>query len=612
MNTDADDDLNKNIDTDTRTDTDKNLNTEAVIGGANSDLGVDTSAAANEKIHSPFPYYIKKFKGFFSLGILALIITDISDVLTPLILGKLLDKFVVFKNIHELVPLFILFAIASIANATARYAWRILFANFHHRTALDLKLKLFKSYFKKDLVSFNEQSTGDKMSTFNKDVEYFRMGIGPGVLILFDGIFYLTLIPIAMWNINSDWAKIIFFLIPTVPIIMAVMEKYLNKLFDKQQKYLSKISSIAQESIEGIKVIKSFRMERLREHVYDTENLKLYNNSKKLEIVHSSFSPLFDFCTSISCAALLLLIAHNDNLSTIQAGSIFAFYQYLRRMTWPLAAIGFSFMMITEGKSAFKRIRKALDSSEMDLCPLKNKEHVIEQKAVGFSYPDKTLSFNNLNLNINKNASYLVTGATKSGKSSLIKLLAGLLRPISGSLALDKKKTTYNAQDPFLFMSSLKENLLPPTAKSKKTDQTIDEKDFKAVAFYEELLKLENKADTIIGEKGANLSGGQKQRLSLLRALKSDKDTLILDEPISAVDESTKLQIIDTLKTTGQNKTLIISTSSPEHFRWMDNVILIKDMDESRSIDVLSMDKALRRSDFTNLLYKKKGVEDEV
>jgi len=575
-------------------------------------IDMNMNADINKRLNSPFIYYIKKFKVFFSLGVLALIITDISDVLTPLILGKLLDKFVVFKNFNELTPLFILFAAASVTNATARYAWRILFANFHHRTALDLKLKLFKSYFRKDLVDFNKQSTGDKMSTFNKDVEYFRMGIGPGILILFDGIFYLTLIPIAMWNINSEWAKIIFFLIPTVPLIMAVMEKYLNTLFDRQQKYLSKISSIAQESIEGIKVIKSFRMERLREHVYNKENLKLYNNSKKLEIVHSSFSPLFDFCTSISCASLLLFIAYNDNLSTIQAGSIFAFYQYLRRMTWPLAAIGFSFMMITEGKSAFKRITKALDYKDIDTTPVKNKENVIEVESLDFSYPDKTLSFKDLNFNIKENTTYLVTGATKSGKSSLIKILAGFLRPTSGRLALNEKKSTYNSQDPFLFMSSLKENILPPT--EDKQGRTLNKDDFKLVSFYDELLKLENKEDTTIGEKGANLSGGQKQRLSLLRALKSDKDILILDEPISAVDESTKVQIINTLKQSSKNRTLIISTSSPEHFKWVDKIILIKDHEESRSIKVLDIDEANKDLDFTNLLYKKtqkSGAKDE-
>jgi len=129
----------------------------------------------NKLIQSPFLYYIKKYKAYFAFGVVALIFTDLSDVLTPYILGKLLDKFLVFKGFGDLMPLFLLFALTSLVNATARYCWRVGFAYFHHSTSLDLKLECFKAYFKKDLVEFNEQSTGDKMSIFNKDVEYFRM-----------------------------------------------------------------------------------------------------------------------------------------------------------------------------------------------------------------------------------------------------------------------------------------------------------------------------------------------------------------------------------------------------------------------------------------------------
>ena len=282
--------------------------------------GLDFTSSMNNLTRSPFLYYIKKYKAYFAFGIVALIFTDLSDVLTPYILGKLLDKFLVFKGFSDLVPLFLLFALTSLINAAARYCWRVGFSYFHHSTALDLKLECFRAYFKKDLVDFNEQSTGDKMSIFNKDVEYFRMGIGPGLLILIDGILYLTLIPYAMWQINSEWTKILLIFMPVIPVVMALMEKYLNKLFDRQQHLLSELSSIAQESIEGIKVIKSFRMERLRDHLYDKENLKLYKNSTKLEFVHSAFSPLFDFFISISCAALLLFVAYSENMSMVQAG----------------------------------------------------------------------------------------------------------------------------------------------------------------------------------------------------------------------------------------------------------------------------------------------------
>jgi len=342
-------------------------------------------------------------------------------------------------------------------------------------------------------------------------------------------------------------------------------------------------------------------MERLRDHIYDKENFKLYENSKKLEFVHSAFSPLFDFFTSVSCAALLLFVAYQDNMSLVQAGALFSFYQYLRRMTWPLAALGFSYMMITEGRSAFKRIRKVIEGEETDY-ETPSSSHLAELNDLSFSYPDDSLHLKKINIKLKMDESYLVTGLTKSGKSTLIKLFSGLQKPLSGDLKISKELLAYNPQTPFLFMNSLKENVLTNDDSSK-----ISKSDFESVSFLKELKNLEDKEETKIGEKGTNLSGGQKQRLSLLRAIKSEKQALILDEPISAVDETTKDHIVKTLKKVSETKSLVISSSNPEHFTWMDNVILIEELAHNeRKVKLIPMKEALTQNSFTSLLYKKK------
>lgn len=560
-------------------------------------------------IKNPFLYYIFRFKKYFFLGIVALIITDTSDVLTPYILGLLLDSFLEnqdFRNTHMLFGIFIA---ASTVNAIARYSWRIFFAKFHHNTAYDLKLKCFKAYFNKDLLNYNAQSTGDKMSVFNKDVENFRMGIGPGLLILFDGLLYLILIPLAMWKINPEWTLIVLIFMPVIPIVMALMEKFLNKLFDKQQAHLSELSSLAQESIEGIKVIKSFRMTKLREHLYNVENKKLYNTSTKVEFVHSSFSPLFDFFISISCAVLLFVVANQSDIRSVQAGSLFAFYQYLRRMTWPLAALGFSYMMITEAKSSFRRIKKVLVKEPIKHQTefFKREKEILKIKNLNFSYPDESLTFKNLNLNITKNHTYLIAGTTKSGKSTLLKIISGLHSPEAGLVSKNQDLDfVYNPQTPFLFMDSIKENIL------LNFDTDFLQSDFKTVDFYNELINMDQQENTPIGEKGANLSGGQKQRLSLLRAIKSNKDCVLLDEPISAVDEVTKINIVSSLKSLAKEKTLIISTSNPEHFLWMRDVILIKESSNSneRAVNHYTMSEALKDPDFHVLVKNNEEVKD--
>jgi ATP-binding cassette subfamily B protein len=207
-------------------------------------------------VSQPFRYFLKKFYKPFGIGCLALVVTDASDILSPYLMGVLLNKFQVQKSLEGTSTLFSVLLAASLVTALFRYIWRIYFARFHHSVALDLRLYCFRAYFKKDLLEFEKQSTGDKMSIFSKDIENFRMGIGPGLLILLDAILYLVLIPIAMWKINPEWTMLLLFIVPIIPLVIAFMEKKLNKLFDKQQSELSTLSSLAQESLEGIKVIK--------------------------------------------------------------------------------------------------------------------------------------------------------------------------------------------------------------------------------------------------------------------------------------------------------------------------------------------------------------------
>ena len=556
-------------------------------------------------ISNPFIYFIKKFKRPFFIGSCALVITDISDILGPYLMGQLLDKFQVQKNLEGSLPLFALLLGASITTALFRYVWRVYFARFHHSVALDLRLLCFKHYFKKDLIAFDKQSTGDKMSLFSKDIENFRMGIGPGMLILFDAILYLVFIPMAMWKLNPHWTMILVFIVPIIPVVIALMEKKLNKLFDKQQAELSTLSSLAQESLEGIKVIKSFRMEKFRASLYDVENKKLFETSTKLDFLHSSFSPVLEFFVSISCAGLLFSVAYFSDLSNLKIGSLFAFYQYMQRMTWPLTALGLSYMMISEARSSFRRITPVLTQPENKQKNIeKESADFVKLKDVSFTYPKGNTFFEGLNLNLEIGKSYLIAGRTKSGKTSLFNILNGLLDVSYGQRFLSDDKAS-NPQVPFLFMDSIEKNV-------SLSGDKLNTEDLEKISFVKEHQGLKDGWQTQIGEKGTSLSGGQKQRLSLLRALKSGAQTLFLDEPMSAVDETTKSDLIKTLKSlkkSGHN--LVIATSNPEHYTWLDEVILLEDFKnrDCRSLKLLNMDAAHKDPDFIKLLRVQKENE---
>jgi len=557
-------------------------------------------------VSQPFRHFLKKFYKPFSVGCFALIITDASDIISPYLMGLLLDRFQEQQNLEGTGFIFLTLLAASLVTALFRYVWRIYFARFHHSVALDLRLRCFESYFKKDLLEFDKQPTGDKMSIFSKDIENFRMGIGPGLLILLDAIVYLVLIPIAMWKINPNWTLLLLFIVPIIPLVIANMEMKLNSLFDTQQKELSTLSSLAQESLEGLKVIKSFRMEKFRSFLYDSENKKLFNTSVKLDFLHSSFSPVLEFFVSVSCAGLLFAVAYYSDLSSLKIGSLFAFYQYMQRMTWPLTALGLSYMMISEARSSFKRMKPVLTAGRSEgqvSGPPSEKDSFVQIKNIDFAYPEEESFFSNLSLDLKKDSSYLIAGKTKSGKTSLFNILNGLIQTNKGQRRTDCSIVS-NPQVPFLFMDTVDKNI--------DTGSKIQNTDLERIAFESEYNNLTHKGETLIGEKGTSLSGGQKQRLSLLRAFKSNSDAIFLDEPISAVDEITKQKIVETLKSS--SKQMVIVTSNPEHYTWMDRVLLVEESRDNstfqRSVLDLSMSEALKRKSFSELLRIQEKSED--
>lgn len=444
------------------------------------------------------------------------------------------------------------------------------------------------------------------MSLLSKDVENFRMGVGPGLLILFDAILYLTLIPYAMWHLNPNWTIIVLFIAPVIPIVVAFLEKRINVLLDRQQKQLSELSGIAQENTEGIKVVKSFQLEKLRQHIYDQKSNDYRETSIKIDFIESSFSPVLEFFVTLSTSALLFIVAYRTDWAGVQVGTLFAFYQYLQRLTWPFTALGLSYMMLGEAKASFKRIKEVLKHLPEEVPQEEAKaKHAMEISGVSFSYPDGTSIVSKLEGSLNHGESLLITGRTKVGKSTIVKLITGLLAPQDGEIKINHESMRYNPQIPFLFMDTLKDNL------TLGTSSDLNKEDFRGIAFEDELSDLPDKELTKIGEKGASLSGGQKQRLCLLRALKSNAAVLVLDEPISAVDERTKTTLVETLKDFSRSgKTLIVATTSPQYFKWMDKVLYIDPKDEKYSIS--SLQKLKNENPQLNELLNSKHQQEEV
>ena len=543
----------------------------------------------NNCMNHPFLHYIKKYNFHFNLGVIALLFTNAFDIMGPYIIGKLIDALPGATLGSLKLNLFLLLCV-SVGTAVFRYMWRIYFGRFHHEVAADLRKRLFKKMMGLGQNFHQKTPTGEKMTLITQDIENFRMGIGPGVLIFLDAIIYvLALLPLMMM-IDVHWTWQCLALMPLIPFVIYKLENTLNNSYRRMQDETGELTSFTQETVSGIKVIKSLDLNNLRLGLFDHTNKRLKDYGIEMDKLESAFGPTLEFFVMIGTATLLFVGAEKVVSGQVSVGDFFAFYQYLLRMIWPMTALGFSFMMYKEADSSFDRIRNTLEKEswlpdgEITATPGLS----LKVENLTFKYPDEEkFALQNINFTLEANKSMAIVGPVGSGKSTLVQLLAGVLPPYKGQVSYGttnidqlkkndlRKILTLVPQKIFLFKKSIQDNVLDFRPKDAKN---INFKDLIKEAHIEnEISEMPLQENTMLEENGQGLSGGQKQRLALARGLAINPQWLILDDTLSAVDIETEQSILNHMLANKRknNKNYIFCSHRIQNLNWVDQILVL-------------------------------------
>ncbi len=589
-------------------------------------------------LEHPFIHYIKIYKGSFALGTIALVFTNAFDILSPYLIGKIIDALATatFKSLS--LDLFLLLCV-SFGTALFRYLWRIYFGYFHHNVAADLRKTLFSKMLNLGQDFHHKVPTGEKMTLITQDVDNFRMGIGPGLLIFFDAIIYVIAIIPLMMMIDVHWTLYCLALMPLVPFVVYKLESLLTLSYRNLQDQNGEMTSFSQETVSGIKVIKSLGLSRLRSHLFHPTNKKLQDYGIKVDKIESIFGPTLEFFMMIGTATLLFVGAKKMVSGEVSVGHFFAFYQYLQRMIWPMTALGFSFMMYKEADSSFDRIKNVLekddwiDDGHVDVTKGKTLQvknlsfkyltHPIENKISELDNITENMNLKthsewtlkNINFTLGASESMAIVGSVGSGKSTLVQLLARHLPTTEGQIFYDqhpideikkfdyRKITALVPQKVFLFKKSIEDNILDfadadlassfnttlnTDSKNKNTNalgQTLSDDLLKQVHIESEISSMPLKAKTLLEENGQGLSGGQRQRLTLARGLALNPQWLILDDTLSAVDIETEQKIISNLKEKKKlnQMNFIICSHRIQSLDWVDKILVL---DQGHIVDI--------------------------
>jgi ATP-binding cassette subfamily B protein len=498
----------------------------------------------------------------------------------------------------------------SVLQAIGRYGWRMYLVRASMFSGRDLRKSFAQHLFGLSQSFFDRRPIGELMSLATSDVEAVRMMLGAGLLTLADSIFYFMTVPVAMFLLSPKLTLLAFMPLPIIPWLVMRNEREIHQRYDRVQEQFSRISSMTQESLNGVRVLKAFAQEELQTERFKKECNRLLDLNLRLARVQTSFGPTLDFTMSLGMVLLLFvggreLIQNGDAAGALTLGTFVAFQRYIQKMVWPMAALGMALSTYQRSVSSAKRLNEVFQI-QTDVpdsrAPLDHRvpagfsptgwktEGRIELRNLSFRFPgtDKQV-LNGLNLTIEPGERVALVGSIGSGKSALLSLIPRLYPVTEGMLYIDgidvnrwdlqelRKQVGYVSQDVFLFSETVLENLAYSLHSEKYPDlfSQVEPKTRRAQV-HDDILGLVDGYQTRVGERGVNLSGGQKQRLTIARALVKEPSILVLDDALSSVDVRTEEKIMQGLKSRSGRNTELIAAHRISTIHDADAIVVIE------------------------------------
>lgn len=520
-------------------------------------------------------WFFKIEKWNYLIGVIFLLLVAVLNVIPPKIIGNLVQEISTrgLTGFSLTISLLILAAVGFL-QYIFRYTWRSRIFGGAARLEKTLRSRLFNHYMQMDQTFYQEHRTGDLMAHATNDLQAIQQVAGSGILSFADSIITGITTIIAMMAL-VDWRLTLLAMIPFP--LLAISAGYLGTkihiAFRKSQAAFSRLNNKTQESIMGIKVIKSLGQDQ--EDIDDFKKLvdQTIQINRKVNMLDALFNPMTTVLIGISYMITLVLggsfVVHN----VINIGQLVSFISYITMLIWPMFAIGNLFNIMERGNASYDRVNLLLHAKSSII----DDKHAVQKRATGdldfniqsFTYPgDENSSLNDVHFKLPAGNTIGLVGKVGTGKSTLMKLILREFDDYKGAITVGRinikdyalnsylPSLGYVPEESFLFSDTIKNNI-----RFGDFDATDDEvvAAAKKSDLYADILDQPNQFDTEVGEQGVSLSGGQRQRLAIARALIINPEVLLLDDALSAVDGETEHAILQELRQERKDKTTIIA-----------------------------------------------------
>ncbi|EMI9090676.1 ABC transporter ATP-binding protein [Bacillus cereus] len=574
------------------------------------------------KVFINLAWFFKQEKRAYIIGIIMLFGVALLELVAPKVLGIVVDE---INNgtltSEKLLKWVILLVVVGITMYILRYLWRIMIFGSSLKLARQLRKNLYEHFTKMSPSFYQSRRTGDLMAHATNDIQAIQQTAGSGVLTLVDSLAVGGCVLVAM-GFTISWKLTLLSLIP-MPIVAISTNYYgtlLHKRFHKAQQSFSEINDKVQESMSGMKVIRSLGQEKEDLQAFRKKSEDVVHKNMLVARIDSLFDPTISLIVGFS---FLIAVCYGSVLvvrGELTVGDLVTFTTYLGTLVWPMLAFGWLFNIMERGRASYDRVEKIL-SQKSDVVNREDAVHTIASGDVtfavdSFSYKkNEVLQLVDVHFDLKKGETLGVVGRTGAGKTTLLKCLIREYDHFNGELKVGERDIrdvtlygvrsaiSYVPQDHFLFSASIGENIA-----FGKADATYNEitRAAEIACIHNDILQFSEGYETVVGERGVSLSGGQKQRISIARALLTDAEILILDDCLSAVDAKTEETILNALKRERAGKTTIITAhrlSAIQHA----NLILV--VDEGRIVQRGTHEQLMGENGWYKEMYESQQLE---